>query len=65
MHLACLTIAMWMALSGTAYAYIDPGTGSILLQAVVAVIATVMGVLSLWWKKIKAFFSGKKSKDPR
>jgi len=36
-----------------AYAYLDPGTGSIIIQALVATIALGLGFLSYWWKKIK------------
>ena len=39
------------------YAYLDPGTGSILLQGLLAGIAAVITTLSLCWSKIKYFFS--------
>lgn len=41
------------------HAYLDPGTGSIILQSVLASIAVAMGVLRLYWYRLKAFFSGK------
>ena len=57
-------------LAAPSYAYLDPGTGSIILQSVLASIAVAMGVLRLYWYRLKAFFSGKtldsdvqKSKD--
>lgn len=40
-----------------AYAYIDPGTGSIVLQGMLAGIATAAAVGSLFWQRVKAFFS--------
>ena len=40
------------------YAYLDPGTGSIILQSVLASVAVAMGVLRLYWYRLKAFFSG-------
>lgn len=41
------------------YAYIDPGTGSIILQSILASVAVAMGVLRLYWYRLKAFFSDK------
>ena len=39
-----------------AYAYLDPGTGSMLVQGLVGGIAVVMSFLSIYWQKVKAFF---------
>jgi hypothetical protein len=38
-------------------AYLDPGTGSMILQAVVATLAGTAVAVSAYWKRIKAFFS--------
>lgn len=38
------------------YAYLDPGTGSIILQSLLATIAVAFGVLRLYWQRFKAFF---------
>ena len=49
------------------YAYLDPGTGSILLQAILGGIAMGFVTIKIWWKKLKAFLSKilkKKSKQP-
>jgi hypothetical protein len=46
-------------LTTPAYAYLDPGTGSILLQALIGGIAASVTVISLYYQKVKAFFSGK------
>ncbi|MCU0244749.1 MAG: hypothetical protein MUE80_08515 [Acidobacteria bacterium] len=52
-------------LVGTASAYIDPGTGSYVLQVAVAVLVGLAFSIKVFWKKISAFvrkaFSGKKS----
>ena len=56
--IAFIILALWAT---PAYAYLDPGTGSILLQGLLAGIATLITTLSLYWRRIKAFFS--KSKD--
>jgi len=51
-----LTIAFWIAATGDAYAYLDPGTGSIILQALVGAVASGLFVMKLYWAKCKAFF---------
>lgn len=45
-----------------AYAYLDPGTGSILLQGLIAAVAGAMAAGGIYWNKIKNFFSGNKVK---
>ena len=39
------------------YAYLDPGTGSIILQAILAFLAAVAAYTTFAWHKIKIFFS--------
>ena len=39
-------------------AYIDPGTGSFLVQALIAAVAGVAVTLRMYWSKIKGFFGG-------
>ena len=46
-----------IAYTSPAYAYLDPGTGSVLLQGLIGGIAAVMAFLSIYWQKVKAFFS--------
>ena len=36
-----------------AYAYIDPGTGSIILQAIIAFFAGLITYCSIYWAKLK------------
>tara|TARA_B100001057_G_scaffold55432_1_gene49270 strand:+ start:141 stop:374 length:234 start_codon:yes stop_codon:yes gene_type:complete len=42
--------------TNNSYAYLDPGTGSMLLQIIAAVSASIFIFLSLAWYKIKSFF---------
>ena len=43
-----------------AHAYIDPGSGSMILQAIVASIAAGFAFFSVFWQRIKVrFFSAK------
>ena len=39
-----------------AYAYIDPGAGSMIVQVVIGVIAGSAMAIKIFWKKIKRFF---------
>ena len=43
--------------STNAYAYIDPGSGSIILQAIIAAFAGAGTAITIYWKKVKLFFS--------
>ena len=49
--------------SAAAHAYLDPGTGSILVQSLLAGIAGAVAVFSLYWRRVKAFF-GSLRKSP-
>lgn len=44
----------------SAYAYIDPGTGMLIIQGFIAAVAAVVATAKLYWSKIKAFFAGEK-----
>ena len=38
-----------------AYAYLDPGSGSIILQAILGFIAASLATISFYWSKLKTF----------
>ena len=62
-------ILMWLTLqfggfSAAAHAYLDPGTGSILVQSLLAGIAGAAAVVSLYWQRIKAFFTNMRKQSP-
>ena len=44
----------------TAFAYLDPGTGSMLLQVILGGVAAVAVALKLFWYRIIAFLGFKK-----
>ena len=48
-----------------AHAYIDPGTGTIILQALIGGIVAGGAAVSLYWRKIKSFFSKKKNDEKK
>ena len=43
-------------------AYIDPGSGSILIQVI---LASCIGGIAVFWQKIKALFTRKKPDEPQ
>ena len=40
-----------------AFAYLDPGTGSIILQAILGFIAATVASVSIYWAKFKSLIS--------
>ncbi len=58
-----LYILVGFYFQSSAYAYVDPGTGSMLLTAIVGAIAAAGAAISLYWSKVKSFFSKKKKND--
>ena len=48
---------------GLNLAYLDPGAGSFVVQAVVATIAGIAVAMRAYWTRIKAFFVKDSSKD--
>ncbi len=44
-----------------AYAYIDPGTGSLIIQSILAAIAGSIIAVKFYWYKIVAFLKSKRS----
>jgi len=51
----CLIIGL-ISYTSPAYAYLDPGTGSMLLQGLIAGLAAIISFLSIYWQKVKSFF---------
>ena len=56
-----LLVAMIMLVStfdGTLHAYLDPGTGSVVIQAVIAGIVGALAIGRLYWHKLRSIFRG-------
>ena len=52
------TIFMFFAvlvMARPAYAYIDPGSGSMIIQGIIAAIAAIGVTLGIFWQKVKDF----------
>ena len=47
----------------SAHAYIDPGTGSYILQIAIAGIAAGAIAIKMFWKRIRALFSSNRAQE--
>jgi hypothetical protein len=54
-----LAFALLLALPATAQAYLDPSTGSLIISAIVGLLATIGLAIKTWWYKLKALFRSK------
>lgn len=52
--LVLLSTALVLAMHAPALAYLDPGTGSMIVQGVLCAIASGLFVLKTYWAKVKA-----------
>ncbi len=50
-------------ITSPAYAYLDPGTGSLILQGIIAGLAMLSVTIKMWWHTITSWF--KKCEDSR
>ena len=55
---ACILVLT--SVSGPAWAYIDPGTGSMLVQSALAAIAVAVVAGRTFWARLKSLFSRRK-----
>jgi hypothetical protein len=51
-----------IVLVSPAYAYLDPGTGSAILQGVIGALAAIAVVAKLYWHRLIRFFGIRKNK---
>jgi hypothetical protein len=62
-YFALLTLP-WLAAPKTALAYLDPGTGSILLQVIIGGVAGLGVIVKLYWHRLRGML-GLAKKDPQ
>jgi hypothetical protein len=48
-----LSIILTLAIATPAYAYLDPGSGSVIYQSVVIIFLAIAASGRLWWSKVK------------
>ena len=51
-----INVLFLLAYETNGFGYLDPGTGSIILQAILGLIATVGATVTFYWRKIKVKF---------
>lgn len=51
-----MLVVFYAAFPGMAYAYINPGTGTFILQLIIGALTGGIVAIKLYWNKIKAFF---------
>jgi len=54
-----LLLVCFFLIISNAHAYLDPGTGSIIIQGIIAGVLTITIAVKTYWFKIKAFFQKK------
>ena len=59
MALSCAAVIY----AAPAYAYLDPGTGSLLIQGIIASIAFAAAAARFYWHRIIGLFRSKKPQD--
>jgi hypothetical protein len=67
-EIVCLTFILLycsLLVPQKAYAYIDPGTGSIILQVFLGVLVAGTVSLKIFWSKIIGLFKKKFSRKPK
>lgn len=57
LDLCLATLLLVVVAPRTAHAYLDPGTGSLVLQAVTAALFGAMFAIKVYWQRIRSFFS--------
>ena len=60
---ALLSVSLLPLVSQNIHAYIDPGTGSLIIQVLIASFVGALFMIKIYWKKVKAFFNKLFSKD--
>lgn len=51
-----LLISCYLLTTANAYSYIDPGTGSYVIQIIIASVLAVLTISRIYWLRIKSFF---------
>jgi hypothetical protein len=49
-------LALPMLFVKSAYAYIDPGTGSMIVQAIIAALVAIGASIGIFWNRVRSLF---------
>ena len=61
-HVSFVLLLMIVVLTRDVHAYLDPGTGSLVFQTVVAALAAAAYAFRSYWGRIRMFFSRNNSR---
>ena len=57
-----MVLCVLMFSANPAYAYLDPGTGSMLIQGLLAIIAAASVSIGIFWRRLRSFF-GRRNRE--
>ena len=60
-----LIFAIYIIFPVVAYCYIDPGTGSFIIQIIIAGIVGILIVIKIFFKRFKDFFGKRKNNSKK
>lgn len=52
-----LAFVLYILMTSKGYAYLDPGTGGFIIQAILGFLAAIFAYITLFWNKIKSIFN--------
>ena len=52
-----IIIICYISMTSYAFAYIDPGAGSVIVQAILGFLAAIFAYITFFWNKVKSIFS--------
>jgi hypothetical protein len=62
---ALAVLALFAVMERPAHAYVDPGSGSMLLQLLLGGIAGVAVAVRMYWQRLRAFFGSRSDTTPK
>ncbi len=62
LSIICLFLLTFVTILKPVYAYLDPGTGSLIVQILIGGIVAVGAAIKMYWVRIVGFFSRKENK---
>ena len=65
MYFIIISFIVYFSFIVKSFAYIDPGTGSIILQALMGLIAAAIATISFYWSKFKMIICKLFKKDKK
>ena len=58
-----IVVVVTLFFADNAFAYLDPGTGSVILQVIAAAVLGALFTIKSYWHRFKAFFSKKHNSE--